>query len=746
MSRFVPYCWICLALNVMSMTLYGQNSKGSLAKNKSALPSETKELISINLSAGAYLNSDPASNVYLSLGQVDDNLQFYNYGQISNLKINLVGGGVNFYLYQEVLLKELVVNHPDWESYIFRFSGSKPIKLGGFLRSKAGTLNTNGNLHLAVYDSLNVKFPSVYFKSACNGTDSIVGDVVVERYFRPMANGDVYASTETGTLRRAWRTYAPGVLSNESIRYSLMQNLGETLNGYGTYVIGNNANFDYTLAASSIYRYVNNNWSAVSTPLEAISRGSTGNNVWGAAYHLMVPGDRTLNLYQLPTTTNATILRSRGRLNGCAVTFSDGSNGAERINSTAGSYSLIGNPFWNYIILGGPNPFNPAQTFPGLNSTNLKATYYFANPFSSQGGYPFIPFNSIVPNQDLIINTAAGLGGTGSVLTNLNVSNNWDIQRMQPGHGIFVQHVDENSDPASLTIDPSNVSKLPNVVNNGQGSWRNISFFSNEKIPDEYDMVSRVSIRLESKMNGNFSFSDAVSVAYGQVRADNKKFTSNAVLTNSEDSEKMLYSGSPNLYVDRFKPLIIDNRSPLYQLKIDTIPLAMQFLKGQDFRLVIVPKNIDYDKEVVLLDDKKELGERGISLVSKSPLNVDSTRHYFNFKKDDEVILKRFKVLLVRDFKEFRNLYLANDENDSQGLMVYPNPSTELVKIYHKEMSGSGVEVYDMQGRLWFKKQLGANEFGPLEINLAKWAPGMYAVRLQKGKDSFVHGKIIKGN
>lgn len=729
----------------MTLSLFGQNSKGSLAKNKSTLPSETKELISINLAAGAYLNTDPASDVYLSLGQVDDNLQFYNYGQISNLKLNLVGGGVNFYLYQEVLLKELVVNHPDWESYIFRFSGSKPIKLGGFLRSKAGTLNTNGNLHLAVYDSLNVKFPSVYFKSACNGSDSIIGDVVVERYFRPMISGNAYASTETGTLKRAWRTYAPGVLSSETIRFSLMQNLGESRSGYGTYIIGNNPNFDFNSSAASMYRFVNNDWSAVTNPMEAVSRGSAGTSVWGTAYHLMVPGDRTLNLFNLPSTSNATILRTRGRLNGCAVTFSDGSNGVERINTAAGSYSLIGNPFWNYIILGGPNPFNAPNYFPGLSATNLKATYYMANPFSSQGSYPFIPFNSLVSNQDLIINTAAGLGGASSILTNPNTSYNWDIQRMQPGHGIFVQHVDENSDPASLTINPSNVSTYPNVVNEGQGNWRNISFFSNGGGMVDYDHIPRLSIRLESQINGAWIASDAVSVSYGQVRADTKKFTSNAVMTDTEDSEKMFYTGSPNLFVDRNKALIADNRSPLHQIKMDTIPLAMRFLKGQDYRLVIEPKFIDYDKQVVLLDAKKEIGERGISLVSKAPFQVDAPLQHFSFSKGDEDVLRRFKVLLVRDFEEFKNVYLVQEENLDHGMMVYPNPSTTLVKLYHKEMKGSNLEIFDSQGKLKYKKQLNSNDMGPHEIDLSQWASGLYVVQLQK-EQHLIRGKIIKGN
>lgn len=684
-----------------------------------------------------------SGNTIMSVGSSSQsvNVVISGSGNLSNARLALVGRGVNFSASDtnRINLKQLTVNHAGFDSRI----NSGDVRVKGSLHSNGGKLytdatgnelNNNGRLLLKIYDSVGLKFPSLYFKKACNGTDSIAGNVIVERYFRPGVD-----PLEGGVpLKRAWRTYAPGVISTKTIERSIQQNLGDSPIGYGTYLFGSGINFDADYG-SSIYRY-SGTWDAVTDLQQSLSVGAhhASNIVVGNAYYIVVTGPRSVNGFG-PTQniTEATIFRSSGQLFGCAITFSDGSLSygfrPERLNNNADGYSLVGNPYWNYLSLTSLS-----------NTSFLTSSFYIFNPISDDFQYivynrslgTLPPIGGTLSNAD----TYRGLPYTPSSgnLPNSRTLHGFDV--IQPGHGFFVQHVAGNNNTPNLTITPSNISTAPPLDWAGGGG--SVRFYSNGTGSGNNELAPAINISLLSLTNEKYHLSDAVQVGYGLTRKDNGQFTNHKVMYESEDSQKF-FKGSNNLYIDREKALAIDSRSPIFTFKNDTIPMGLSNLNKAAYQLQIEPLNIGSLKDVVLLDAKKEVGEKGLSLVAKTPMDVSQEGHVFPFLKTNEQDLKRFKVLVVENFAEFRNLYLAEQQNQEIGLMAYPNPSIQSVKLYHPDIAGSRIEIHDVAGRSWYQKQLDAQANGTLEIDVRTWSTGSYVVRIEKSGKVMI-GKILK--
>ena len=72
---------------------------------------------------------------------------------------------------------------------------------------------------------------------------------------------------------------------------------------------------------------------------------------------------------------------------------------------------------------------------------------------------------------------------------------------------------------------------------------------------------------------------------------------------------------------------------------------------------------------------------------------------------------------------------------------LYPNPSNELINIsFHKDRL-SNIELYDITGKLLFKKELNANTYA---LNIANYPSGTYLVKVYNQNNTFLNKKIIK--
>ena len=82
----------------------------------------------------------------------------------------------------------------------------------------------------------------------------------------------------------------------------------------------------------------------------------------------------------------------------------------------------------------------------------------------------------------------------------------------------------------------------------------------------------------------------------------------------------------------------------------------------------------------------------------------------------------------------------ANDFIETT-VSLYPNPSNELINISFDEDQLSKLELYDVTGKLLFKKDLNTNTYA---LNIANYPSGTYLVKVYNQNNASLNKKIIK--
>jgi hypothetical protein len=82
----------------------------------------------------------------------------------------------------------------------------------------------------------------------------------------------------------------------------------------------------------------------------------------------------------------------------------------------------------------------------------------------------------------------------------------------------------------------------------------------------------------------------------------------------------------------------------------------------------------------------------------------------------------------------------ANDFIETT-VSLYPNPSNELININFDEDQLSKLELYDITGKLLFKKELNTNTYA---LNIANYPSGTYLVKIYNQNNASLNKKIIK--
>ena len=72
---------------------------------------------------------------------------------------------------------------------------------------------------------------------------------------------------------------------------------------------------------------------------------------------------------------------------------------------------------------------------------------------------------------------------------------------------------------------------------------------------------------------------------------------------------------------------------------------------------------------------------------------------------------------------------------------LYPNPSNELINISFGEDRLSNIELFDITGKLLFKKELNINTY---ELNIVNYPSGTYLVKVYNQNNASLNKKIIK--
>lgn len=217
-----------------------------------------------------------------------------------------------------------------------------PVFVTSLFDLTAGTLTTGGNLTLRSTSAGSAMTTNME-------AATLSGNVNVERYIPG---------------RRAFRLISSPVSTTTTI-YSNWQEGGSNTSGLGTHITGSatgSNGFDATTSGNpSLFTLDNatSTWNAVTSTNNATTDKLTAGN----PYRLMVRGDRTVSLTAANATATNTTLRATGTLYSGNKVFSG-------LNTSAGGFSLVGNPYQASIDM---NTLLSSSTY----NTNLNAVYYY---------------------------------------------------------------------------------------------------------------------------------------------------------------------------------------------------------------------------------------------------------------------------------------------------------------------------------------------------------------------------------
>ncbi|HEX8460969.1 MAG TPA: T9SS type A sorting domain-containing protein, partial [Segetibacter sp.] len=242
-----------------------------------------------------------------------------------------------------------------------------------------------------------------------NTGNSINGDVTVERYIPP---------------KRAYRYLTAPVNASTSIRANWMEGVYNATNatflnpnpGYGTNITGPNPavnHFDPTTTNNpSVYVY--NDSSQVFTSLS-----NTDNLVKaGAAFRIMVRGDRSVDMRLNAPTPTPTVLRAKGNLVIGKVTMAKkggggtpgmpvlGVAGMPVSGTTPIIYNFIGNPYASVI------------DWLKVSTTNISSTIYIYDPLisGSNGRGAYVSYNNVQKRNSNISSQAGNYIQSGQAI------------------------------------------------------------------------------------------------------------------------------------------------------------------------------------------------------------------------------------------------------------------------------------------------------------------------------------------
>ena len=84
---------------------------------------------------------------------------------------------------------------------------------------------------------------------------------------------------------------------------------------------------------------------------------------------------------------------------------------------------------------------------------------------------------------------------------------------------------------------------------------------------------------------------------------------------------------------------------------------------------------------------------------------------------------------------------LGNNDLIAPTVNLYPNPSNELINISFGEDRLSKLELFDITGKLLFKKELNSNTY---TLNITNYPSGAYLVKVYNQNNALLNKKIIK--
>ncbi len=626
--------------------------------------SSNLQALNLNIHQNAVLNSTENYTLSLSgdiLGSGDLILNDGNLNFVGAERLQSVA------LSGEIKLNNLSVNNPNSISL-----NNSSIELFGILDLNQGNLITN-------YDSSKPQTNLLTFKSneantaiVAPSTFQVIGEVKIERYIPAQKRAFRYITSSVNTTTSIRDNWQEGQ-NNTSNNY---QNNINNNPGFGTHITGSvngNNGFDATLTGNpSMF-----SWDINTSNWVQIPNTNQTNLSAGKAYSLLIRGDRSTNIYSSNNALgNPTTLRMTGELVSGDVDVSD------KINASAGSYSLIGNPYQAQVDF---------KSLLKQEASNLDKNFYYAyNPnLGSRGGYVTVDLNEspveITPS-------------------NLNNNSNGDNYKyIQPNQAVFVK-TSTNATSAPTLVFKESYKDLNTLTN---------EVFSTTEVTSE---TAKISMNLHS-------------VALNKI-VDGVKFEFNSNYSSSvtdEDALKFWNSGTTIGINNNQNYLSIDKRN--YPTEDELLGFWIGNYTTGEYKFNIEVSQLS-SHNAFLIDNytglEYQLQNNNINQIN---FNVDT-----NISASTSST--RFNI-------RFEQTTLSNNEVlNSNNVKLYPNPVVnEFFKVSLPSfVDEANIIVYNNLGQKLISENIGTNN----KISSKNLESGIYFVEVSANGYTYKTKLIVK--
>ncbi len=612
-----------------------------------------------------------------------------------------------------------------------------------------GVLHADSNLVLKSDAALTARVDAV--PAGAN----IYGKAIVERYF---------------PNRRAWRLVTAPLTATTSI-FDTWQNKGVYQAGINTSVTGPNPTgaggngLDASPMNNASMKTWNTNTQALEPVLNtkvSLSAGNSG-NADNTGYFLFVRGDRDYNNFYLPNSNNTT-LRSNGKLQVGTQAFTAA--------TTAGGYTLIGNPFAS------PVDFNK------LNRSNLVKRFYVWDPLLNElGAYVMLDdldndgiytksimasgqTKHIQSGQAFFVETQAA-GSAGISFTESSKSDGNNNAVFRPGHSNgnneiaqslrIVLHLKEN-DGSLITadgvlleaagnyntaIDRDDALKFSNI-NETLAILRNGYPLAAERRPQltENDTIF---LRLQRSSKRNYSFEIAPAAINNPTLTawleDSYLNRSTAVsLTETTVHDFTIDDNSASAATNRFK-IVFKNLSVLPDFAIELSATMENNNAIINWRVKeeanITSYTVEKSTDGISFSTLTSQQATGSASYSSTDKNINATIQYYRIKYTD-----------ITGAVKYSNVVKVKTGNLHNNISIYPNPvQNNIINIQftNQPQGRYQLRLLGNDGRLLYETitHCNSNSHKVQLVPTVKLAAGEYLLEIKNNNGSSILRSIL---
>jgi hypothetical protein len=620
--------------------------------------------------------------------------------------------------------------------------------------SGTGTLTVNPGKTLSVAAGGTADFgsKSVTFKSDATGTAQLgqvlgtlsnASNVTMERYI---------------PARRAYRFIAAPATTTTTIKQNWMEN-GNNTAGLGTHITG-------TLGATNGFDATNSNNASLfsfssASQVWAVSTNTTASLVAGDAYRLFVRGDRGIDLTNNLAIPTPTVLRTTG------TPFVGTKN--YTLNSTAGAWNLVGNPYQSTI--------NGKQA-----SFNNVSTYYFAwDPkMANKGAYVSYDLSTgFKTNKDSKINQYFQPGqaffvqsdgaGTASISftesMKASASNQTDVfqaavaypmlsatlyytdslAKNAPGLDGFILLFDNNF---SNSVDRNDAQKLTNIDENiaiNQGG----TLLSIEK-RQLYNAATEVQISTSNYVRQQYtvqlSWNNPIDNGFQAQLVDNYTNTTTPIAFSGNTN--YVYSVDNTIAAskaaDRFKIVFVPNAA----LPVSGIELGGT---ATDKQVKLNFKALNEHEMSNYAIERSTDGTSFTTIGTQQPLNAAQASASYSFIDNQPIVgnnYYRIKGSSINGQIQFSNVAVVKYGVHMASVTVVPNPiqgRTVNLRLSQLAKGNYHISVTDAIGRSILKKEMLLDGSSSVQLNLpTSVKAGNYFVKVDGQGNAFIQSFIIQ--